>query len=150
MLLSQSYERIHPAYRDWETWEEGVYYWLQNEINELKLGGDSTDVQVIKNKFLDRVIGKNSNSWAQQEITNALLKTVAETGKLDADKLLSSERAKTIWKELIIAQQHADNDTIKAKAQELAVNWGIGEYKNWKTWVDLGGNALKTITSIIK
>ena len=49
-----------------------------------------------------------------------------------------------------IAQQHADNDTIKAKAQELAVNWGIGEYKNWKTWVDLGANALKTITSIIK
>ena len=130
--------------------EEGVYYWLQNEINELKLGGTGESVDVIKNKFLDRVIGKNDNSWAQQEITNALLKTVAETGKLEADKLLTSERAKTIWKELLIAQQHADNDTIKAKAQELAVNWGIGEYKNWKTWVDLGANALKTITSIIK
>lgn len=130
--------------------EEGVYYWLQNEINELKLNGNSNEIEVIKNKFLDRVIGKDSNSWAQQEITNALLKTVAETGKLEADKLLSSERAKTIWKELLIAQQHADNDTIRAKANELAVNWGIGEYKNWKTWVDLGANALKTITSIIK
>ena len=107
--------------------EEGVYYWLQNEINELKLSGDSTDVQVIKNKFLDRVIGKNSNSWAQQEITNTLLKTVAETGKLDADKLLANERAKAIWKELLIAQQHADNDTVKAKASELAVNWGTAE-----------------------
>lgn len=130
--------------------EEGVYYWLQNEINELKLGGTSTDVEVIKNKFLDRVIGKNSDSWAQKEITNALLKTVAETGKLDADKLLSSERAKTIWTELLIAQQNADSNTVKAKASELAVNWGTGEYKNWKTWVDLGANALKTITSIIK
>jgi hypothetical protein len=130
--------------------EEGVYYWLQNEINELKLDGTSTEVEVIKNMFLNRVIGKNSDSWAQKEITNALLKTVAETGKLDADKLLSSERAKSIWKELIIAQQNADSNTVKAKASELAVNWGTGEYKNWKTWVDLGANALKTITSIIK
>ena len=56
------------------------------------------------------------------------------TGKLDADKLLANERAKAIWKELLIAQQHADNDTVKAKASELAVNWGTGEYKNWKTW----------------
>ena len=106
--------------------EEGVFYWLQNEINELKLQGSGDSVDVIKNKFLDRVIGKNSNSWAQQEITNALLKTVAETGNLEANKILSSERAKAIWKELIIAQQHADNDTIKAKARELAVNWGSG------------------------
>lgn len=130
--------------------EEGVYYWIQNEINELKLGGDSTEANVIKDKFLGKVLAINSNSWAQQEITNALLKTVAETEKINADKMLTSERAKVIWKELLIAQQHADNDTIKAKAQELAVNWGTGEYKNWKTWVDLGANALKTITSIIK
>ena len=57
---------------------------------------------------------------------------------------------KTIWTELLIAQQNADSNTVKAKASELAVNWGTGEYKNWKTWVDLGANALKTITSIIK
>lgn len=130
--------------------EEGVYYWLQNELNEIKLSGTGDSVEVIKNKFLDRVIGKSDNSWAQQEITNALLKTVAETGKLEADKILSNERAKAIWKELLIAQQNADNDTIRAKANELAVNWGTGEYKNWKTWADLGANALKTITSIIK
>ena len=104
--------------------EEGVYYWIQNEINELKLGGDGTEASVVKDVLLNKVLAKNSNSWAQQEITNALLKTVAETEKLNADKMLSSERAKAIWKELLIAQQHADNDTIKAKASELAVNWG--------------------------
>ena len=130
--------------------EEGVYYWIQNEINELKLGGDSTQANVIKDKFLGKVLAINSNSWAQQEITNALLKTVAETEKLNADKMLTSERAKVIWKELLIAQQHADNDTIKAKAQELAVNWGIGEYKNWKTWVEVANQVVEAATGVTK
>lgn len=85
-----------------------------------------------------------------QQVTNEILKMQAETGNIQAQQALTSEKAKGYFRELMIAQQNADQEGIKAAAIKLATEWSTGEYTNWKTWVEVGQDSAKVLADVIK
>lgn len=85
-----------------------------------------------------------------QQVTNELLKVQAETGNIEAQQLLTNKKAEGYFRELLIAQQNADQDGIKAAAMKLATEWGTGEFKNWKTWLDVGETSGKLLIEAFK
>lgn len=132
--------------------QEGLSTFIENvrkrAIDKGAESGDTTGE--INDIFGDHEV--KNNSYFMKGVANAVLKTMAETDNLNAQKLLANERAKAIWEELFIAQQNADSKAIEAKAKELATMWSTGEFTNWLTWknlakeaADLGINATKLI-----
>ena len=94
--------------------------------------------------------GYSNISLEAKQLTEDLMKTIAEKNNLDANKALTDEKTKGYFQELMNATVHAEADKIKAAAIKLASEWGTGEYTNWKTWVDIGKDAVKTLGEVIK
>lgn len=85
-----------------------------------------------------------------QMVTNEVLKAQAETGNIMAQEALSNKKAQGYFKELLIKQQEADQDGMKAAAMKLASEWTTGELTNWKTWVDVGETSGKLLLEAFK
>lgn len=85
-----------------------------------------------------------------KKITNEVLKTQAETGNIEAQELLTNKKAEGYFKELLIKQQEADQEGMKAAAMKLAAEWSTGEFKNWKTWYDMGTTSGKLLLEAFK
>ena len=83
-------------------------------------------------------------------VSNSILKMQAETGNQLAQQALTSEKAKGYFRELMIAQQNADQEGMKAAAIKLATEWSTGEFTNWKTWVDVGEQGGRLLVDVIK
>lgn len=148
--------------------QQGISQWLDNLKEDWKRSGRLTDedsVEMQRNEILRAYTNEvNKNSPIVQEIGTAILKTNAETGKIDAEKILASEKAKGYWKELVndtmraeaakaqgnAASENAISKRIEANAQKLATEWGTGEYTNWKTWKDTAQDGIKMILDIAK
>lgn len=133
--------------------QSGINQWFEN-IKErmLREGYDESDeVTVFRNVIYGSTAGYyNENSPAVKQFNNDLLKTVAEAKNLDSSTLLNDEKAKAIWKELLIATRNADANMINAKASQLAKLWETGEFTNWKTWTDLAVDATGAVSDLIK
>ena len=133
--------------------QSGINQWFEN-IKErmLREGYDESDeVTVFRNVIYGSTAGNyNENSPAVKQFNNDLLKTVAEAKNLDSSTLLNDEKAKAIWKELLIATRNADANMINAKASQLAKLWETGEFTNWKTWTDLAVDATGAVSDLIK
>lgn len=77
------------------------------------------------------------NSIFVEELSTSIAQTLANTGNQQAQALLTNEKAKGYWQELLNDTARADNDKIKATATKLAAEWTTGEFTNWKTWAEL-------------
>jgi hypothetical protein len=131
--------------------QEGIEKWLQNLRENLKNSGQlaNNEMQMFRNNVLDEYTAFQSTGYWNQEITAAIAKALAEAKSLEALAELNTEKKKGYWTELLNATKNADSEAAKAAAMKLATEWSTGEYTNWKTWVDIGKDAVNTIAKTI-
>jgi hypothetical protein len=131
--------------------QEGIEKWLQNLRENLKNSGQlaNNEMQMFRNNVLDEYTAFQSTGYWNQEITAAIAKALAEAKNLEALAELNTEKKKGYWTELLNATKNADSEAAKAAAMKLATEWSTGEYTNWKTWVDIGKDAIGTVAKIL-
>lgn len=134
--------------------QAGIEKWFQNEATKWKLEetghGEKNERGVTMNEKLGESLSIHAGSIYNQEMVKALVKTQAETGKLNADEALTTEKALGYYRELLIAEQKGNAEEAKALAIKLAAEHSTGEYTNWKTWVSVAKDAIGATTDIIK
>jgi hypothetical protein len=131
--------------------QSGVTQWYENLEKEIKLDPDSYangEENVIGNKVYQSAIRINENSYVLKQLNQDLLKTVAETKNLDASAILTNNKAQGYWQELLNATSQANSQAVQAAAQKLSAEFNTGEFTNWKTWADLGVDAIKALGSL--
>lgn len=129
----------------------GHSQWLDVLAKDLKANGDLNEAGelVFTNDSLGAIsVFKKTGQW-NQEVTNAIANTLADTNNKVAQELLTKNKAKGYWQELINATKEADSDAVRAAAQKLASEWNTGELTNWKTWVDLGIEGVNTVANAV-
>ena len=47
------------------------------------------------------------------------------------------------------ATKQADADAVRAAAVKLSTEWETGEYTNWRTWAELGVEAVNTVANAV-
>lgn len=134
--------------------QAGIEKWFQNEATKWKLQetghGENNERGVMMNEKLGESLSIHAGSIYNQEMVKALVKTQAETGKLNADEALTTEKALGYYRELLVAEQKGNADETKAIAIKLAAEHSTGEYTNWKTWVSVAKDAIGATADIIK
>lgn len=131
--------------------QTGTSQWLDNMMKKYKIeGNESGEVTVNRNAVYNSTASVNENGLEVKQNEANLFKTVAEKSNLDANALLTNERAKGYWTELLNATKNADSNAIQATAQKLSAEWNTGEFTNWKTWAELGMKAVQSVGSLIK
>lgn len=132
--------------------QSGMAEWLKNLRKQIEHGGGLQDgeVQLYRNKVYDASTAfENTGIWHQRE-TTAIAESMARTGSAEAQALLNNEKAKIVWGELLNAIKIGDAIKMQAEAQKLATEWSTGEFTNWKTWVDVGKEAITLIFDGVK
>lgn len=135
-----------------EKWMENLKTnWLmrKNPTGELERTDDFS-LELYGNKVYDMTASINPMGGFNREASLALAKTEAEKGNVEAQAVLTNEKAKGYWQELLNATAHADADKAKAAAVKLATEWQTGEYTNWKTWVNTATDAINGLSNVIK
>lgn len=138
--------------------QEGLGRWLEN--NKRRYEGTetkgNTQNQEYGNSTYDEIHQIMGNSYTAEGMTAALIKTQAEGGNAEAQKILNNKKAEGYYQELLnetikakASGQMAENDAIKTAAMKLATEWGTGEYTNWKTWADLAADGVGIVTKLI-
>lgn len=132
--------------------QEGVAQWLENLRRDIENRGLPADNEMYLERsavYNTSTAFQNTGAWSQS-VTNALANTLADTGSKEAQALLANEKAKIMWEELINHQKDADSRAVQAAAIKLASEWSTGEFTNWKTWVDLGKDAIGIVFDGVK
>ena len=130
--------------------QAGQEVWLRNlktdwEMNHPKTSPeDAPTVEMYGNKVYNAASIAN-NSIYNEQISLGIAKGLAEKGNTEAQGLLTNEKAKGYWNELLNATMHAEADKVKAAAVKLATEWETGEYTNWRTWVKTGVEAINGV-----
>lgn len=143
--------------------QSGIAQWFENILTEHKANPNKEGIEINRNGILNRVFSVGEDSLQIKELTNAIAKTQAETGNLEANKILTDKKAMGYYQELLnetmkaqaamkganASEAQAANGRIEALAKKLATDWGTGEYMNWKSWKDLGVEGVELITNVI-
>lgn len=131
--------------------QQGMEKWLQNLREKIKNSGqlNENEIQMFRNDVLDEFTGFQKTGYWSQEVSANIAKALAEAKSLEALAELNTEKKKGYWTELLNATKNADSEAAKAAAMKLATEWSTGEYTNWKTWVDIGKDAVNTIAKTI-
>jgi hypothetical protein len=131
--------------------QQGMEKWLQNLRENIKNSGqlNENEIQMFRNDVLGEYTGFQKTGYWSQEVSANIAKALAEAKSLEALAELNTERKKGYWTELLNATKNADSEAAKAAAMKLATEWSTGEYTNWKTWVDIGKDAVSTIARTI-
>jgi len=132
--------------------QEGIAQWFENLENDVKRSGPLQDgeMRLFRNAKLDVSTAFQKVSLWNQEVTTAIAKTMAEIGYTEAQELLTNKKAEGYWQELLNATKQADAEAVKAAAIKLSTEWETGVYTNWRTWADLGVNAINAVAKAIK
>ncbi|AYQ58126.1 putative VP2 [Microviridae sp.] len=141
------------AFRKEFTKQEGMEKWLENARKQYEnsyADNKNEGGRAEYNATYDWWSEIESDSPYAKNLANNIFKSLAEIKKLDADSLLSNTKAQGYWKELLIAQQKADSEAVKAAAIKLSTQWETGDYTNWKTWTKLGTDALGAVGDLLK
>lgn len=131
--------------------QAGVGQWMENVEKAYLMSYDPAKATGLTadNETYNWGVAIEKEGGFSQAAAGAIAKTLAETGNANANALLTNEKAKGYWQELLNATAQANNDRIKAAAIKLSAEWDTGEYTNWKTWTELGKDALGTIGNLI-
>lgn len=129
--------------------ERGTSEWLDNVMKQYKMEHSKDEPDHFRIEMFGHhlygSVGVSPDTMAVQETAVGIAKAMADTGNATAQALLTNEKAKGYWTELLNATIHAEADKVKAAAIKLSTEWDTGEYTNWKTWVELGVKAANTI-----
>lgn len=138
--------------------QQGLGKWLENLEHKEKFGTERTENEAdgYRNKTYDEVIWMEAGSYIQKELSLAILKTEAEIGNTEAQKLLTNNKAQGYFRELLneiikaeATGKQAENSAVIAQAIKLTSEFDTGEFTNWKTWVDLGIKSVGTLSNVI-
>ena len=140
-----------------DIFEQGKSKWIANLralYEDSTEGGENDNLEATDEFFGEHsIIGRRMRN---QEFANDIILKQAKAmeaigNKKAADALaaLNTEKKKYLYKEVMIAAQHADAHAMEAAAKKLATEWETGEYTNWKTWVDVGMDGIKTLMSVM-
>jgi hypothetical protein len=131
--------------------QEGVAQWFENLESDVKRSGTLQDgeVRLFRNAKLDVSTAFKKVSLWNQEVTTAIAKTMAEIGNIEAQELLTNNKAQGYWQELLNATKQADADAVRAAAVKLSTEWETGEFTNWRTWAELGIQAVNTVANAV-
>lgn len=131
--------------------QSGIGQWFENiKTSALRNGIPENGKEIMNEVYNYGASGYDKNSPEIKKFEADLFKTEAEKMNLDANALLTNEKAKGYWQELLIATKNSDSQAIQAAAQKLASEWNTGEFTNWKTWTELGIKAVGTVGDLIK
>jgi menaquinone-dependent protoporphyrinogen IX oxidase len=131
--------------------QSGISQWAENLKKKMELDPDTYnngDENVVGSTIYKDQIRINENSYVLKQLNQDLLKAAAETKNLDASTALTNEKVKGYWQELLNATSQANSQAIQAAAQKLSAEFNTGEFTNWKTWTDLGTDAIKALGSL--
>ena len=130
--------------------QQGMEKWIQNLREQIKNEGELTEneIRLYRNPVYGTTSFQKTGYW-NQEVTTNIAKALAETENQEAQAALTNEKTKGYWNELLNATKNADSEAVKAAAMKLAAEWSTGEYTNWRTWVDIGSDAVNAIAKTI-
>lgn len=132
--------------------QQGMGDWLINLRMQMENKGQMQDdeIQMFRNQTYDESTAfQKTGIWNQRE-TTAIAEAMARAGNQEAQALLNNEEAQVVWAKLINAEKIGDAVVMQAEAYKLANMWSTGEFTNWKTWVDLGKDAVGLVFDGIK
>lgn len=113
------------------------------------------------NEVLDREHMIESGSLFGRQMTQDVLKAIADTGNVIAQTILTNKKAEGYFRELAnqtilaeAAKQNADtnkenlaNEKIKALAAKLTAEYGAGEVMNAKQVIELASTVIKSLAA---
>lgn len=147
--------------------QQGVREWIDNNrkifLDKKESEGEGGDERWNYNEVLDREHQINNGSLFGRQATQDVLKAIAETGNAEAQALLTNEKAKNYFREIInqtmlaeAAKQNADtnkadlaNKEIQANAAKITAEFGAGEIMNTKQIIQLATQIVNSL-SIVK
>lgn len=153
--------------------EVGEAQWLENIKTKWIIEnkpGENNPVQLNSSELYRTSVAIINGGGFTSAAAAALIKTEAEAGNQNAQALLTNEKAKGYWTELLnetikanaaktganaaemgakAMQGFVINDAMKAAATKLAVEWETGEYTNWRTWTNEAKGAVESIGGAI-
>lgn len=141
--------------------QKGVKQWLENNrtIFMDRTSESGSENTWNYNEILDKEHTIESGSLFGRQVTQDVLKTVAETGNLEAKTILTNKEAQNLFRRILnetiiaeAAKQNSDtdrenlaNERIKAEAAKLTAEYGAGEIMNTTKVIEL---AAKIISSL--
>lgn len=134
--------------------QEGWGKFIENEQKTYELGGGNQRERKepehigVYDEF--RSLNINADSLFSEERSIQIAKAIEETKGIEINNMLKDQEAKIAWRNLLIAEANGETERAKNEATTLALKWGIGEYKNWKTWTNVAGTGIEAITSLIR
>lgn len=118
---------------------EGLAKWIENQKTiALDARGSEKGVagKAWDKEYGEWTLGENNPIVKQLDIN--VEKANSETELNKALKLLTNEKTEHYFTEILTGIKNADANMVKANAVKLAVEHGVGEFTNWKTWVETG------------
>jgi len=131
--------------------QAGIEQFTKNKI-QAWMNSDPAN-EAGKNEYnatYDYHAGIDETSKMNRQFEATLFKTEAEKLNLDANALLTNTKAQGYWTELLNATKNSDSQATQAAAVKLASEWSTGEFTNWKTWTQLGKDAIQSAGQLIK
>lgn len=129
--------------------QEGIGKYLENVSQHWKITGEK-DSGLDYNgsgKGLNAVMSEKG--FIGQEAVNLITKGLADIGNTNAQALLTNKKAEGYFQELMNETAKANAAGIQAAAMKLANEWNTGEFTNWKTWAELGVEAVNTLGTVV-
>jgi len=131
--------------------QEGISKLMTNKVqawlnSDPQLNAGKTEY----NEQYDYRVGIGEDSKFVKQFNAALFKTEAEKNNLDANALLTNQKAEGYWNELLNETKKANAAAAQAAAQKLSAEWNTGEFTNWKTWTELANKAVQSAGNLIK
>lgn len=131
-------------------WDNGSAFLKENDVYKIdKWGTDEVGNMFGSEEFNLNDYTMNMKELELQNALETVNKVSAEIDKIKSERDLNNEKRWLMFQELLVAKQNADTAAVEAAAKKLAAEWQTGEYTNWKTWVDIGGQAIDSLTKII-
>lgn len=131
--------------------QEGIGTWYDNLEKRFMREGipEGEAVEVLRHQVFDiHASGYDSDSPAVNKFNQELLNMASEGKNIDANTLLTNQKAMGYWKELMNATLQAESGRIQAMAHKLSAEWTTGDYINWRTWVEIAQDASGMIRDV--
>lgn len=145
---AQTTNEVRPMFKE-EIVQRGYSQWLNNLRTEYEnRGNQGSSMKEFHSGYGEMKI--EGNSFFSQKLANEIAEQGARADNAAAQAILTNEKTKGYWKELLNDTIRADSDKIKATAYKLAAEFTTGEFTNWKTWADLARGITSDIMKFTK
>lgn len=117
--------------------QDGRGLWLDNVRKKYELTWNGEKDRATK--FVNPVTNEELEigEYFDDQMNADLLQTLSDSDIKAAQALLTNEKAKGYWKELLNDTVRANAAEIQSSAYKLSQEWQTGEFTNWKTWAEM-------------